>query len=198
MYAHMGGFVIDIRHGCAERMGVLLPQDLRRVTLTTNALLYIAAYEPDLLPDISKSVIEDNSKTDGVAKWIALVQATWFCLQCTMRLVQGLPITLLELNVLAHILYAFFIYVFWWNKPLDIHEPTEIILHDEQSVSMFALMFLNSTIGFMHPCNDSPCFGRLAFSQQSLGSLDDDVDTIAERRNQRPEDIERKERVVSE
>ena len=53
-------------------------------------------------------------------------QALWFCMQILARIIKALPITLLELNTFAHSICALLIYIIWWNKPLDIEEPTVI------------------------------------------------------------------------
>lgn len=39
---------------------------------------------------------------------------------------QGLPISLVELNTFAYTVCTLLIYYFWWDKPLDIEEPTKI------------------------------------------------------------------------
>jgi len=80
----------------------------------------------DLLPGISETQIRDKSKASGLAKTLVCIQAAWFCMQCIVRLTQGLTISLLELNTFAHALCAFIVYILWWNKPLDIEESTPI------------------------------------------------------------------------
>lgn len=54
--------------------------------------------------------------------------ATWFCIQCLTRFTQRLAISLLELNTFGHALCTLFIYFMWWNKPLDIQEPEQIMI----------------------------------------------------------------------
>lgn len=52
-------------------------------------------------------------------------EALWFCAQCLSRILQGMGISLLELNTLVHALYALYallIYCVWWNKLLDVLE----------------------------------------------------------------------------
>ena len=41
-----------------------------------------------------------------------------------MRWVSRLPVTALELNTLAHSICALLVYSLWWDKPLDIQDPT--------------------------------------------------------------------------
>ncbi|KAK3361457.1 hypothetical protein B0T24DRAFT_724661 [Lasiosphaeria ovina] len=45
-----------------------------------------------------------------------------------MRLAAGLPISLLELNTFAHVVFAVYVFAAWWDKPLDINEPVIISL----------------------------------------------------------------------
>jgi len=80
----------------------------------------------DLLPDISQDYIKDKSKADTLAKTVVICQASWLVLQCIARWSVKLPVTALELNVLAHTTSALFIYLLWWEKPMDIQEPTVV------------------------------------------------------------------------
>lgn len=77
-----------------------------------------------MLPDISKESITDKSKADAIAKALVITQASWMILQCIARFANKPPVTTLELNTLAHAVCAILVYAFWWEKPLDISEPT--------------------------------------------------------------------------
>ncbi|KAK4031367.1 hypothetical protein C8A01DRAFT_21397 [Parachaetomium inaequale] len=155
-YALMGGFVFQ--NAGQERLDfeIKLPENREQLTLTVNAVRFLASQEPNLLPDLSEAYIKDKGKTNWLAKSIVLGQALWFCLQFVTRLAQGLPTTLLELNTFAHVFYAFIVYIIWWNKPLDIGEPTEIGIEEEQTRDLCAAMCVNSHIGRAAPCVDSP------------------------------------------
>src|SRR5438270_12635472 len=48
------------------------------------------------LPKITLSDIQDKSKGDLLSKLIAILQTTWFILQCVVRGQQGLALTELE------------------------------------------------------------------------------------------------------
>ncbi|ORY16123.1 hypothetical protein BCR34DRAFT_476852 [Clohesyomyces aquaticus] len=122
-YAIMGGFVIDLSK---ERIEFLADKKHTRLTLNISALLWVAEWGPDVIPDLAEGEIQDKSKANGLAKTLVFLQAIWFCVQCINRLVQGLAISLLELNTFAHALCTLVIYVLWWNKPLDIEEPTSL------------------------------------------------------------------------
>ncbi|KAH9821435.1 hypothetical protein Tdes44962_MAKER04925 [Teratosphaeria destructans] len=127
--ALMGGLVFDTRS--ADRP--FLPQKMQRITLTLYGLANIMhrfddpehfAHWTDILPSVTKAEILARSKQDSLLKLITCWQATWFCVQCILRLCQGFSITLLELNVFGHALCALIIYVFWFDKPKDVSEPT--------------------------------------------------------------------------
>ncbi|KAF2495098.1 hypothetical protein BU16DRAFT_509670, partial [Lophium mytilinum] len=121
-YTRMGGFAMDT----SDADQPFLPNSLRRVVLTPVGLRLIARMEPRLIPDISKEDIEDKGKANGLAKFIVCSQALWFCVVCITRIAEGLPISLLELNVSAHAICTLLIYLLWWDKPLDAQEPTLI------------------------------------------------------------------------
>ena len=114
----------------------------QKVTLTAQGVLIIAKL--GYLPDISKESIQDKSKADKLAKSLALLQASWLVGQCIERLACQLPLTLLEINTLAHVLCALFMYCLWWNKPLDVFDPT--VLKEESIHPLCAAMWMFSTI----------------------------------------------------
>ena len=106
------------------------PKKVDRLTLSPKGVVACLSGQDDklrrLLPFLSKDEIWDKSKADTIAKAIVCIQAVWFCVQVVGRLVQGMPISLLELNTFTHALCALLVYLFWWSKPLDIQEPTVI------------------------------------------------------------------------
>lgn len=57
-------------------------------------------------------LIEDKGNADFVAKLIVCVQAAWMIVQCMLRKLEGLPVTLIELNALIHVICAFLLYAF--------------------------------------------------------------------------------------
>ncbi|KAJ9615808.1 hypothetical protein H2200_001885 [Cladophialophora chaetospira] len=140
-YVVMGGFVFDTSDANVS----FLPNSRQRLTLTPGGLLYILEHEPDLIPDISGEHIWDKSKAGNLAKTIVCLQALWFCVQCISRLGQGLAISLLELNGFGHALCTLLMYCLWWDKPMDIEEPTP--LRGEMEKEMYALMCMRSSVG---------------------------------------------------
>ena len=70
--------------------------------------------------------IKDKGKSDWLAKSLVLFQTSWFVIQCIARGVERLPITHLEIVTLAYAAMNFVIYVFWWNKPLNVNRPVRV------------------------------------------------------------------------
>jgi hypothetical protein len=110
------------------------------MTFTPDGVLELV--NRGLLPDIQLESVEDKSKTDGVGKVFVCVQAAWFSAQVIARLVQRLPVTLLELHVLAHVVCAFVMYFVWFKKPYDAHSP--ILCTDERVINLAALFIVDT------------------------------------------------------
>ena len=140
-YALMGGFVFDT----SDEDVNFLPNGRSRLTLTPAGLFYLLGHELELLPNISEEHICDKSKASNLAKTLVCLQALWFCVQFLVRLAQGLAVSLLELNVFGHAICALLMYLLWWDKPLDIEEPT--VLSGNMAREMCALMCMRSFPG---------------------------------------------------
>jgi hypothetical protein len=128
-FALSGGFAIDL--------SAFSPQG--SVTLTLNGLKFLALL--GILPMETPETVADKSKADYVAKVLVCCQAGWFLIQCIARLAQNLPVSLLELHVLAHVLCAFCMYLVWIQKPYDVGSP--ILCTNEKVVDIGALFALN-------------------------------------------------------
>ncbi|RPB06642.1 hypothetical protein P167DRAFT_609964 [Morchella conica CCBAS932] len=72
---------------------------------------------------VSFKEIVDKGNASMLAKLIVSFQAIWFLIQLIGRRIARAPMALLELHVAIHIISAAGIYVFWWNKSLDVNEP---------------------------------------------------------------------------
>ena len=70
--------------------------------------------------------IKDRGKSDWLAKSLVLLQTSWFVMQCIARAIERLPITHLEIVTLAYAAMNFVIYIFWWNKPLNVNRPVRV------------------------------------------------------------------------
>lgn len=76
---------------------------------------------------ISKKDIEDKSKSNFIARFLVLLQTTWFVLQTITRAVRHLPVTELELMTIAFVVLNVVTFYFWLDKPLDVQRPYPII-----------------------------------------------------------------------
>ena len=70
--------------------------------------------------------IEDRGKSDWLAKSLVLLQTSWFVTQCIVRAIEHLPVTHLEIVTLAYAATNLVIYIFWWNKPLNVKRPIRV------------------------------------------------------------------------
>ena len=116
-YAIMGGFAVE----STKSFAVTLDMDM----LENDATVEKIRYYP-----IAK--IDDKDKADYLAKVLACVQACWIVLQCLGRKLNGLPITLLELNTVLHVVNAVVMYGLWWEKPVDVGQPSIIGQSEEE------------------------------------------------------------------
>lgn len=138
----MGGFAFRLDGPTANQRDLLFNTDHRRLTLTARGVTLLA--DCGLLPKIKKEDICDKSKSDGLSKFIACVQAAWMFVQITGRLAAGLQITLLEVNTLGHVFCALVMYVLWWHKPRMVREP--IIIEGDWADSLCAYMYMSSRV----------------------------------------------------
>ena len=86
-------------------------------------------YESFIMP--TKAEVKDRGKSDWLAKSLVLLQTSWFVIQCMARAVEHLPITHLEIVTLAYATMNFVIYIFWWNKPLNVNRPVRVFRKSE-------------------------------------------------------------------
>ncbi|KAJ5930340.1 hypothetical protein N7466_005833 [Penicillium verhagenii] len=77
---------------------------------------------------LSLEDICDKSKSDSAAKLLAVIQVTWFSVQCILRVSYSLPLSQLESMTLGYIPLFIVTYFFWWNKPKDIRSPSFVEL----------------------------------------------------------------------
>lgn len=78
--------------------------------------------------EITAAEIVDRSKGDALTKVIAILQTTWFIIQCITRHIQRLSLTELELVTLALASLNAVTFVIWWHKPLGVQDPVRIYL----------------------------------------------------------------------
>jgi len=147
-YAAMGGFVTDIPWMDGDN-----EKGSRRVTITASGIRLLSFLGH--LPKIDEFQIQDKSKADWMAKSIVCVQAGWMVAQVIGRLIEDLPISLLEINTCGHVACAMVLYLLWWSKPFDVQDPS-LLGEDADIVS---LMYLCSEVGAVNDgINDIRCF----------------------------------------
>ncbi|KAG7096319.1 hypothetical protein E1B28_003764 [Marasmius oreades] len=76
-----------------------------------------------------KFITNNLSHTDFTAKTIAIVQTSWFMLQCLAHGIKGIAITELEVYTLAFAALNGMTYILWWNKPQRVHHPIPVHWH---------------------------------------------------------------------
>ena len=91
--------------------------------------------------------IKDKGKSDWLAKSVVLLQTSWFVMQCIARAIEHLPITHLEIVTLAYAAMNFVIFIFWWNKPLNVNRPVRVFRKSEPSATQHQVM----SRGTQHP-----------------------------------------------
>ena len=96
-FASTGGFAFENGDDAAQ----YLPNGCRRLTLTARGVAFLA--NCGHLPNVSKAEITDKSKANNVAKALVIIQASWMLVQVIGRLLARLPVTLLEVNTIAHV-----------------------------------------------------------------------------------------------
>lgn len=72
-----------------------------RLTITARGMAFLD--HCGHLPDVSEADIEDKSKANNLAKALVIIQASWLLIQVIGRLAAKLPVTLLEINTIAHV-----------------------------------------------------------------------------------------------
>ena len=138
----MGCFAFNPINLTTDTGTPILAPESKRLTLTARGVALLA--DCGLLPDIETNYLKDKSKSDGLSKFIACVQAAWLIVQVIGRLVLGLQVTLLEINTLGHVFCALLIYVLWWHKPRMVQEP--ISLDGNWMGPLCAYMYMSSSI----------------------------------------------------
>ena len=151
-YIAMGGFTLDVSQDASPRVW---PRNVDCLTLgsgvVTECLISSDQDIRQIIPFVSEAYINDKNKANKLAKLIVCIQATWFCTQCIARLIQRLPISLLELNTFAHSICALLIYALWWKKPLDIEEATSISTRQSKTIrDLAAFCWSSNTNNLAH------------------------------------------------
>ena len=122
-FLQMGGFtLVDPDRKDAE------PKERKGTVLTID---YIRENPTIDIPEITADSIQDRSKGDVLYKLIAILQTTWFIIQCVARGQQRLALTELELVTLALASLNSVTFWIWWHKALGVQDPVTIYLKTE-------------------------------------------------------------------
>jgi len=118
-FANMGGFVLKVTSESLENEQLFYPTagEIYRARKTQIILR---------LPDIRVEEIEDKSKGDSFVKGAAVVQVVWLLIQIIKRASKHLPISQLEIMVVAFSVCSFITYMLCWLKPQNVLVPIEI------------------------------------------------------------------------
>jgi len=124
-----------ITHGFFASMGgfMLYDNNVSINILGLEELEKLESEEKIDWPIISKEEIGDKSKGDFVSKGFAVLQTTWFTVQCITRRVVGLNLTQLELATLAFAVLSIILYTLWWDKPLGVARSVRVHLRHPTS-----------------------------------------------------------------
>ena len=138
----MGGFTFPLNNSASDLATPRYNFDCKRLTLTARGAALLA--DCNVLPNIKREYLNDKSKSDGLSKFIACLQASWLIVQVIGRLISHLQVTLLEVNTLGHVLCTVVIYIIWWHKPRMVQEP--IVLRGDWVGPLCAYMYMSSRI----------------------------------------------------
>ncbi|KAJ6481033.1 hypothetical protein C8R45DRAFT_1100594 [Mycena sanguinolenta] len=77
----------------------------------------------EAIRNVNAEEITDRGKGNVLSKAVALVQGLWFVLQSLARVHQHITVTQLEVATLAFAVVNIFIWLLWWDKPIDVQRP---------------------------------------------------------------------------
>jgi len=117
-------------------------QNTRHVPKFTT-LIYIMKHFPHIIPDISKESITDRSESGSLSKTLLIVQIAWFCTNCASRIIQRLPLSLLEVSTAAHAACTLLTFFVWRSKPLNVAEGT--LMRGKEVREVYALITCSSS-----------------------------------------------------
>lgn len=104
----MGGFVFDFHHKGGDVGPSFVPIKFNRLALTSQGVILLARC--GYLPVINPDDIRDKSKSDGLAKALVILQASWMLIRTISSKIVQLPVSLLKVNTVAHVFCVFVIY----------------------------------------------------------------------------------------
>ncbi|KAJ6479505.1 hypothetical protein C8R47DRAFT_1137081 [Mycena vitilis] len=126
---------VSMSHGFFYSMGGFVTKQGRYLIATDDRL---TAQNITAIQKIREDDIQDRSKSDALAKGVALAQVFRSIAEPAARIQQGLPVTELEVATVAFAFVNVFIWCLWWKKPLDVQLPISISQRPKPSISPVA------------------------------------------------------------
>ena len=99
--------------------------------LTYNDVISMLDNKTLSLP--TEQELQNQSKSDGLAKTLVLLQTLWFVTQCIARRVENLPTTELEIVTLAYVAIYVGMFIAWWDKPCNVDCPIRVFQEPVQA-----------------------------------------------------------------
>jgi hypothetical protein len=97
----------------------------------------------------TKQELENQSKSNGLAKTLVLLQTLWFVAQCIARRVENLPTTELEIVTLAYTAIYVGIFIAWWDKPCNVDCPIRVFQEPVEADHADVVTWLNNVFYFI-------------------------------------------------
>jgi len=113
----MGGFRLRDREG-------------RLYIITGKHINFLVRHRYIGLPKITLLQINDRSKSDSLAKFLAVGQVGWLAVQVVARAIQKLETTSLEITTLSFVVCTLGSFIAWYRKPYDVQTFVEIEMPD--------------------------------------------------------------------
>ncbi len=125
----------SMQHAFFADMGGILLQtpDFPAFPVDSQQLAYLVERQYLAMPHLSHTEIADKNKTDGFSRFLAVLQLSWFSIQCVGRWIQGIGLSTLELSTVAFILCTLNMYFFWHFKPCGMQ--SRITLYTDKSLA---------------------------------------------------------------
>jgi hypothetical protein len=111
-----------VMHAFYVNLGAFALEDGKSITMVELiGLIRLGCVSPE--PPSLKEV-KNRSKRSRFAKFLAVMQITWFALQVLARAIQHIPISLLEITTASYVVLTIAAYVFVWHKPANVLIPS--------------------------------------------------------------------------
>ena len=143
-YANMGGFAFygsfDDNDPAAEESLFEIETNPRHTVDVPkyDTLIYIMRHFPHIITNTPEVAILARTQNGIMDKLVLVVQMMTFSTSCEARLVQHLPLTLLEVSTAAHAFCTIVTYFLFWSKVKNVAVPT--ILREREDREVYALL----------------------------------------------------------